>query len=168
MNRRYTAEEYLALCRRLRNVFDMPAVTTDLMVGFPGETEDEFHQTLQFLERAHFAKVHVFPYSRRPGTRADGFENQVPEEEKARRAARAAQAAEQSRMAFLKAMAGRIEPVLFERCSVPHVGRGHTANGTGVQVSCDQPLRGKLLPVRLTGVTFDGQYCQGSLLEELP
>ncbi|MBQ8918040.1 MAG: tRNA (N(6)-L-threonylcarbamoyladenosine(37)-C(2))-methylthiotransferase MtaB, partial [Oscillospiraceae bacterium] len=162
---RYTAEEYLRLCQKLRQTFDMPAITTDLMVGFVGETEEEFARTLNFLEEASFAKVHVFPYSRRPGTAADRMEGHLPEEEKARRAARAAQAADQSRKAFLGQMVGRIEPVLFERCNLPGIGRGHTPNGTQVQVSCDQPLRGRLLAVRLEGVTPDGLYCAGRILD---
>lgn len=165
MNRRYTAEEYLRLCQKLRQAFDMPAITTDLMVGFAGETEEEFARTLSFLEQAGFAKVHVFPYSRRPGTAADRMEGQVAEEEKARRAARAAQAAEQSQRAFLQQMVGRIEPVLFERCNLPGIGRGHTPNGTQVQVNCGHPLRGRLLTVRLEGVTPDGLYCAGRILD---
>ncbi|MBP1559284.1 MAG: MiaB/RimO family radical SAM methylthiotransferase, partial [Oscillospiraceae bacterium] len=165
MNRRYTAEEYLRLCQKLRRAFDMPAITTDLMVGFAGETEEEFARTLSFLEQAGFAKVHVFPYSRRPGTAADRMEGQVTEEEKARRAARAAQAAEQSQRAFLQQMVGRIEPVLFERCNLPGIGRGHTPNGTQVQVNCGHPLRGRLLTVRLEGVTPDGLYCAGRILD---
>ena len=165
MNRRYTAEEYLRLCQKLRQTFDSPAITTDLMVGFAGETEEEFAQTLRFLEQAGFAKVHVFPYSRRPGTAADRMEGQVPEEEKARRAACAAQAADQSRKAFLQQMVRRIEPVLFERCNLPGIGRGHTPNGTQVQVNCDHPLRGQLLTVRLEGITPDGEYCSGTVLE---
>jgi len=165
MNRRYTAEEYLQLCQKLNQTFDMPAVTTDLMVGFAGETEEEFEQTLDFLQQANFAKVHVFPYSRRPGTAADRMEGQVTEEEKARRAARAAQAAEQSRRSFLEQMVGRLEPVLFERCNLPGIGRGHAPNGTQVQVCCDQPLRGRLLTVRLEDITPDGEYCAGTVLD---
>jgi len=168
MNRRYTADEYLRLCQKLRGAFDLPAITTDLMVGFAGETEEEFAQTLAFLEQAGFAKTHVFPYSRRPGTRADRLEGQVDEGVKNRRAQQAAALADQSQRQFLQSMVGRLEPVLFERCSLPGKGRGHTPNGTQVLVDCDRNLRGHILPVRITAVSADGQHCLGRLTESLP
>ena len=168
MNRRYTAEEYLALCAKLRAAFDLPAITTDLMVGFAGETEEEFGQTLAFLKEAGFAKTHVFPYSRRPGTKADRLENQLDEGTKARRAQQAAAVADQSQHSFLQSMVGRLEPVLFERCNLPGKGRGHTPNGTQVLVDCGRNLRGSILPVRITGVSQDSQYCLGELMGELP
>ena len=164
MNRRYTAEQYLDLCRRIRERFSCPAVTTDLMVGFAGETEEEFAQTLAFVQAAGFAAVHVFPYSRRPGTRADAMEGQIEESVKARRAQRAAALAEAGRRQFLQAMAGRVEPVLFERCGLPGKGRGHTPNGSLVMVETSRNLRGTILPVRITG-TDPGGHCLGELLE---
>ena len=168
MNRRYTAAEYLELCEKLRRAFDLPAITTDLMVGFAGETEEEFANTLAFLEKAGFAKTHVFPYSRRPGTKADRLEDQLDEGIKARRAQQAAQVADQSQRQFLQSMVGRLEPVLFERCNLPGKGRGHTPNGTQVLVDCGRNLRGSILPVRITAVSADGQFCIGELCEELP
>lgn len=167
MNRRYTAGEYMALCQKLRAAFDRPAITTDLMVGFAGETEEEFDQTLEFLRQAGFASVHVFPYSRRPGTAADRMEGHPDETTRARRAEAAAALADQSRRAFLAGMVGRIEPVLFERCTMPGKGRGHTPNGTLVLVDTPRPLRGMLLPVRLDGLAEDGRACLGRLVEEL-
>ncbi len=167
MNRHYTAEEYLALCGKLRAAFDCPAITTDLMVGFAGESRQEFEETLEFVARAGFASVHVFPFSRRPGTRACTMEGQLDEATKARRAEEAAAAAEQGRRAFLQQMAGRIEPVLFERCTTPGMGRGHTPNGTQVVVESSQNLRGQLLPVRLDEPTPDGQACTGRLVETI-
>ena len=79
MNRHYTPEEYLECCRRLRRVYDDPAITTDVIVGFPGETEEEFARTQRFLETVGFYEMHVFKYSRRKGTRADRMPEQVPE-----------------------------------------------------------------------------------------
>ena len=168
MNRRYTADEYLTLCQKLRKAFDLPAITTDLMVGFAGETEEEFAQTLAFLQEAGFAKTHVFPYSRRPGTKADRLENQLDEATKARRAERAAAVADQSQRQFLQSMVGRLEPVLFERCGLPGKGRGHTPNGIQVLVDCGRSLRGSILTVRITAVSADGQHCLGDLMETLP
>lgn len=80
MNRHYTAEEYAQGCEILRQAFDKPAITTDVIVGFPGETEEEFQETKRFLERIGFYEMHIFKYSRRAGTRADKMPDQVPEQ----------------------------------------------------------------------------------------
>ena len=85
MNRHYTPEEYYEKCKLLRAAFENPAITTDVIVGFPGETDEEFDKTRQFLEKVHFYEMHIFRYSRRKGTRADKMENQIPEETKAQR-----------------------------------------------------------------------------------
>jgi threonylcarbamoyladenosine tRNA methylthiotransferase MtaB len=85
MNRRYTPEEYYEKCTILRQVYDNPAITTDVIVGFPGETEEEFETTKAFLARVGFFEMHIFKYSRRKGTKADRMENQVPEPVKAER-----------------------------------------------------------------------------------
>ena len=79
MNRRYTPEEYLSACDTLRKYMPGCAITTDVIAGFPGETGEEFAETEAFIQRVNFARIHVFPYSRRSGTRADRMENQVPE-----------------------------------------------------------------------------------------
>ena len=82
MNRHYTAEEYYEKVRLLREVFDNPAITTDVIVGFPGETEEEFETTAAFLEKVHFFEMHVFKYSVRKGTVAASMKDQVPEQVK--------------------------------------------------------------------------------------
>ena len=79
MNRHYTTEEYEARCQILRRYFENPAITTDVIVGFPGETESEFEKTRAFLEKIGFYEMHIFKYSRRAGTRADKMPDQVPE-----------------------------------------------------------------------------------------
>lgn len=87
MNRRYDTAEYEAGCQMLRKYFSHPAITTDVIVGFPGETEEEFQMTREYLERIHFYEMHIFKYSRREGTKAAAMKNQVPEPEKTRRSA---------------------------------------------------------------------------------
>lgn len=82
MNRHYTAQEYYDLCVKLRENFKNASLTTDLMVGFPGETDEDFEESLRFCEKVGFEKVHVFPYSRRPGTKADKMENQIEKSER--------------------------------------------------------------------------------------
>lgn len=85
MNRHYTCEDYLYRCGILRKYFRDPAITTDVIVGFPGETDEEFAETKKFLETVHFYEMHVFKYSRRAGTRADRMPDQVPEPVKTKR-----------------------------------------------------------------------------------
>ena len=85
MNRHYTCEEYKKSCELLRETFDRPALTTDIIVGFPGETEEEFEETYRYLEEINLYEMHVFKYSRRKGTRADQMKDQVQEQEKAKR-----------------------------------------------------------------------------------
>lgn len=107
MNRHYTSEEFYRCVERLRRAFPDCSVTTDLIVGFPGETEDEFTQTLAFLERCAFASVHVFPYSAREGTKAAAMPGQLDQQTKTARAERAKQVAETLSTAYRKQFVGR-------------------------------------------------------------
>lgn len=114
MNRKYDTARYLESVELLNRHFDRPALTTDLITGFPGETEEEFAKTLEFIRRCGFARMHIFPYSVRPGTPAAGME-QVPKSVKAERAGRAAEAAEGMRAVYLRGCVGQTYPVLFEQ-----------------------------------------------------
>lgn len=163
MNRHYTPEEYREIVERLRRAFPNCAMTTDVMVGFPGETEEEFWESLAFVADIGFAKVHTFPYSRRPGTKAFSAPNQVPEKEKESRARKMAEAAAQSRRAFLQEQLGRTEEVLFEREREKNVYEGYTRNYTPVRLVSTRPLQGLLLPVVLQDMVGDG--CGGTLLD---
>ncbi len=127
MNRKYDTARYLESCRLLRQHFDLPAITTDLITGFPGETEAEFAQTLAFLEEADFASMHIFPYSRRSGTPAYDYPDQVPTAEKEARAHRAAAVAEAREARYLALHVGKVLPVLFEE-EKDGLWRGHTPN----------------------------------------
>lgn len=114
MNRKYTTGEYENGCRLLRKYFEHPAITTDVIVGFPGETEEEFAKTEEFLQRIHFYEMHIFKYSKRQGTRAAVMENQVPEQIKAERSARLIRLGDQMSEEFRRYYVGRDEEVLFE------------------------------------------------------
>ena len=114
MNRKYDTARYLQSVELLNRYFDRPALTTDLITGFPEETEEEFTQTLDFIRRCGFARMHIFPYSVRPGTPAADMA-QVPKAVKAERAARAAAAAEEMRASYLRGCVGRTYSVLFEQ-----------------------------------------------------
>ncbi|MDO4321846.1 MAG: tRNA (N(6)-L-threonylcarbamoyladenosine(37)-C(2))-methylthiotransferase MtaB [Lachnospiraceae bacterium] len=118
MNRRYTAEEFEEKCRILRRVFDRPAITTDVIVGFPGETAEEFETTVDFLTRIKLYETHIFKYSRRHGTRAAAMPDQIPEPEKGVRSERLISLGEQNRRLFESQYAGGETEVLFEEKTV--------------------------------------------------
>lgn len=115
MNRKYDTARFYESVSLLRQYFDRPTVTTDLITGFPGETEEEFAQTLAFIEKCGFAAMHIFPYSVRPGTKAAAMPDQCTAAVKERRAARAAETAERMKQAYLHGCVGQTYPVLFEQ-----------------------------------------------------
>ena len=115
MNRKYDTARFYESVSLLRQYFDRPAITIDLITGFPGETEEEFAQTLAFIERCGFAAMHIFPYSVRPGTKAAAMPDQCTAAVKERRAARAAETAERMKQAYLRGCIGQTYPVLFEQ-----------------------------------------------------
>ena len=115
MNRKYDTARFYESVSLLRQYFDRPAITTDLITGFPGETEEEFAQTLAFIERCGFAAMHIFPYSVRPGTKAAAMPDQCTAAVKEQRAARAAETAERMKQAYLRGCVGQTYPVLFEQ-----------------------------------------------------
>ena len=138
MNRRYDTARFRQSVDLLRRYFDHPAITTDVICGFPQETEEEFSATLAFLEECRFAAMHVFPYSIRPGTKAADMP-QVPGPVKEERAARAGALAARLHRAYLEECVGRTYPVLFEQ---PVAGRygGHAPNYMEVAVSGSEDL----------------------------
>ena len=155
MGRRYDTARYLQSVALLRRYFPKPGITTDLIVGFPGETEAEFAQTLSFLRRCAFSQLHIFPYSRRQGTPAAGLPGQVPEEEKKRRAQQAAAVAEALRKDWLDSWLGETVPVLFEE-EKGGLWRGHTPQYMAVQVEArGQDLHNQIRAVRLTALGGD-------------
>ncbi len=159
MNRKYDTARFRQSVALLHRYFDRPAVTTDLICGFPEETEEEFAQTLAFIEECGFAAMHIFPYSIRPGTKAAAME-QVPPAVKEARAARAAEAAERMHRAYLEGCVGRVYPVLFEQ---PRDGRytGHAPNYMEV-AAAGEGLHNIVKNVRITGV--DGELLTGEVL----
>lgn len=145
MHRRYTSAEFLEACRLLRDTFEDCALTTDVMTGFPGETEEEFAQTVDTCQRAGFARMHVFPYSERAGTKAAQMEGSVPKavrEERARRLIAVGKELEE------RALAGRIgclETVLIEQRNADAIG--YTGNYMHVHVEHGEP--GEMVSVRI-------------------
>ncbi len=133
MHRHYDTARYYESVKLLRDFFPDPGITTDLIVGFPGEREEEFQETLAFVERCAFSAMHIFPYSRRTGTPAADMPGQVPNAVKEARAHRAAALAGRLEEAYLDRMIGKSFPVLFED---QHDGlwRGHAPNYAAVYV----------------------------------
>lgn len=114
MNRRYRSEEYMEKCRLLRRVYDRPALTTDVIVGFPGETEEEFEASRAFVEEVNFFETHIFKYSRREGTRAAAMPDQIPEQEKTRRSHILLELDERRRQEYMESFLGEEKGVLLE------------------------------------------------------
>jgi threonylcarbamoyladenosine tRNA methylthiotransferase MtaB len=114
MNRKYTTDEYEKGCALLRKYFTHPAITTDVIVGFPGETEEEFETTVEFLERIHFYEMHIFKYSKRQGTRAAEMKDQIPEKVKTARSAKLIELGNRMSEEFRAYYLGREEEILFE------------------------------------------------------
>ena len=129
MNRRYTSEEYYEKCVLLRKYFDNPALTTDVIVGFPGETEEEFAQSKAFIDKVDFYETHVFKYSKRAGTRAAQMEEQVPESVKAVRSNELLELTRRKQASYEEALIGTTQEVLMEEemvCQGEKYQVGHT------------------------------------------
>ena len=154
MNRHYTTGEYLKKVELLRRAFDRPAVTTDVIVGFPGESEEEFEKTKRFLERVNFYEMHVFPYSRREGTAAAGRKDQVPEEIKKKRSGILLDLAKKQSREFREAYIGSDVEVLFEESK--EIGGapcriGYTAEYIRAAKKTAEDISGKIYTGKLTG-----------------
>ena len=154
MNRKYDTARYYESVRLLREYFDRPGITTDLIVGFPGETEEEFVQTLDFVQKCAFSAMHIFPYSRRSGTPAAAMAGQCSNAVKEERAHRAGEVARGLRQAWLESWVGQTLPVLFEE-EKDGLWRGHAPNYTEVFVS-GQGLHNVIRDVKITGLHGEG------------
>lgn len=158
MNRHYTAEEYRALCEKLRNAFDSTSITTDVMVGFNEETDDDFTESLDFVKSIGFEKVHVFPYSQRNGTAASRKGDSVPKQEKEKRAQIMIEETEKIRLEYLKGLVGKSAEVLFENEILPGVFQGYTKNYFPVRKKSEKDnLLGKILNVKITD--YCDEFC---------
>ena len=154
MNRKYDTARYYESVRLLREYFARPGITTDLIVGFPGETEEEFVQTLDFVQKCAFSAMHIFPYSRRSGTPAAAMAGQCSNAVKEERAHRAGEVARGLRQAWLESWVGQTLPVLFEE-EKDGLWRGHAPNYTEVFVS-GQGLHNVIRDVKITGLHGEG------------
>ena len=161
MNRKYDTARFFESVGLLREHFQRPAVTTDMIVGFPGETEAEFVQSLDFIRRCDFAAMHIFPYSKRPGTPAAAMPDQVLRAVKEERAHRAAEIAARIEEDYLSQFAGQTVQVLFEE-EREGLWRGHTTRYCEVRVPSGENLHNRLCRVSVTGAG-DG-FLEGKIL----
>ncbi|TCT16882.1 threonylcarbamoyladenosine tRNA methylthiotransferase MtaB [Natranaerovirga pectinivora] len=152
MNRKYTTESYLDKVEILRKYYNKPAITTDIIVGFPGETEEEFNETYEFTRKISFSDVHVFKYSKREGTKAADFTNQVEEKVKTFRSNKLIQCCNALKEKYLEDMKGEIEEVLFEETITiddKDYCMGHTKRYVKVGIISDEDISNQLINVEL-------------------
>ena len=154
MNRKYDTARYYQSVELLKKTFPGCAVTTDMIVAFPGETGEEFEESLAFIRKCAFAAMHVFPYSRRPGTPADAMPEQLSNAVKQARSAAAIEVAAEMNRAFRQSMIGSVQQVLFEQASGAYE-TGHAPNSIRVYVP-GQALHNQVRPVQITGLYEDG------------
>ncbi len=155
MKRRYDTARFYESVTLLRHWFSDPGITTDLIVGFPGETEHDFAQTLAFIRRCAFTDMHIFPYSARSGTPAADMSGQISKQEKAARANRAQALANQMRRDALEALVGREVEVLFEEQTQGGLWRGHAAGYQTVLLASTQALSNQVCRVQVCAVQED-------------
>lgn len=167
MNRKYSAEEYFSLVCRIRKSFPEASFTTDIMVGFPQETEEEFVSSMSFAERVGFAKLHVFQYSPRSGTAAAKLP-QIPKAVKAERADRMKALGEKLQAEYLKKQVGKTVPVLFERENCTEFHQGYAPDYTLIKIprkNSKKSLRNEIFYVKIKESVSD--YCLGRITDSL-
>lgn len=152
MNRRYTAEEYYEKCQLLRKYFSHPALTTDVIVGFPGETEEEFEESRAFVDKVDFYETHIFKYSRRAGTKAAAMADQIPDPVKTERSNILIEMSRKKQAAYESRLVGTTQEVLIEE-GIDHAGEqyqiGHTKEYVKVGIRSDQSLANQMVEIKI-------------------
>jgi len=161
MKRHYSVSHYEESVSLIRTLVPEAAITTDIMVGFPGETDEEFEGSYAFCRRMEFARIHVFAYSPREGTQAAQLPQQVEDKVKKQRSQQMLALAKESAQNFSQRFLGRTMPVLFEQQS-NGVWSGHTANYIKVYTQTTADLTNKLLPLKLVEIREDGVWGENS------
>lgn len=166
MNRKYNTSEYSQIVEKLRKSFKDCAITTDIMVGFPGETDEDFNESLQYAEKIKFSKSHIFPYSIREGTIAAKRSDQIDSRIKEERAKKMAAVCEKAHRDFLSEFIGKTVPVLVETKSDDGYYKGYTPNYTLVKImsqNMEKGLKNKIIYVKIERLEKD--YCLGTIIE---
>lgn len=161
MNRHYTTDEYRKIVADLRKAFQNAAITTDIMVGFAGETDEEFQQSLAFAEEIQFSRAHVFAYSRRPGTKAYDAPGQISNKVKTERSHQMIAVVTQTQRNFHEQQIGKTESVIFEQLCEDNIYEGYTMNYTPVHAFSLTDITKEILPVKITQAQDD--FCIGEI-----
>lgn len=161
MNRRYTTDEYKEAVQKIRQYFDTPAITTDIIAGFPGETDEEFEKTYSYLSDINLYEMHIFPFSRRSGTKAYDMKNQIDNDVKHKRSEKLIALANRNKEEFEKGLIGKTFDVLFEQREEQYY-QGYTKNYVKIYVKTQKDLSGKLLDVRIN--SFENDKLIGELI----
>ncbi len=154
MNRRYTSSEYKQKVDLIRKYMPDSGITTDIIVGFPGETDDEFNETLEFVKKINFSRIHVFKYSVREGTKAAGFENQIDEKIKSERSKRLISLADESAQDFMNHMLGKTVSVLIEK-KTDNMYEGYTANYIRALIESKENIENQIIEAKVTKIRDD-------------
>ena len=149
MNRRYTAEEFGEVVKNLREVYPDVILTTDIIVGFPLETDEEFNITYDFLKKIKFYKMHVFKYSPRTGTKAAAIKEQIPGDIKEKRSKALLELSDKNEQEYLKSYVGKNVEVLFEEQDKEGFYKGHTANYIMVKAKYNRDISGEIIKVKI-------------------
>ncbi|MDE6666427.1 MAG: MiaB/RimO family radical SAM methylthiotransferase, partial [Ruminococcus sp.] len=167
MNRHYTVEEYFSLTEKIRSFFPDCSFTTDVMVGFPSETDEDFRQSLEFVRKIGFSRVHVFRYSRRRGTPADRMPEQIPDNIKTIRANKMTAVSAESEEEYMRSLVGKTVKVLFERENCTDFHRGYAADYTLIKIpreNSEKSLRNEIFCVTIEESRSD--FCIGRIVNE--
>ena len=158
MNRKYTTQDIREKCKAIREHFQYPALTTDIIVGFPGETEEEFEETRKFLEEIDLYEMHVFKYSIRKGTKAADMKPQINDQIKAKRSNVLLEMSKQHQKEFETKQLGMVKEVLIEEKmhGKDHYYTGHTKEYIKVALYSEEPLENKIVKVKLRQILDDG------------
>ncbi len=161
MNRKYTSKEFYDSVLMLRKYFDNPAITTDIIVGFPGETEEEFQKTCEYAKTIKFSEAHIFAYSNRQGTVADKMPDQVEKKVKEERSRKLISICDGLHKDYMESLKGKTYKVLFEQKTDSGMWEGHMTNYVKVCVNSEKDLQGNIIDVEITDI--QGDICIGKI-----
>jgi threonylcarbamoyladenosine tRNA methylthiotransferase MtaB len=173
MNRQYTTNEYENIVNELRKNLENVSITTDIIVGFPGETRDEFNSTYNFLKKIKLSKMHIFKFSPRKGTKAEQMENQVDGNIKEERSNKLIELNKENEIEFIKGFINKEMDVLYEKMLKNNEGffEGYTSNYIKVILSSNTNIEGKILGTLITGcqrsIEENFVYATGRIIEKI-
>lgn len=162
MNRKYTTDEYKRAVELLRRAYKNPAITTDIIAGFPGETEEDFNESLNFMKKIAFSEAHIFPYSPRKGTKAAAMDCQIEKKLKNARAKKMIELSKSLHNEYVQSFIGEVAAVLFERSAGDNIYEGHMSNYITVRAKSEDDISHEFKKVKITSA--EGGIAIGEIL----